>query len=248
MFFRLTIILAILFNCQLFACSAFFYNSESKLLAKNFDWHSGNGYLIKNLQGQVKYSYGFRSSNVAKWTSKYGSITFNQIGKEFPYGGINEKGLTIELLWLSNTQYQDNNNKEISELEWIQYQLDSYATVDEVIDHINELTIRPNSTIHYILADKSGNSDVIEFVKGKVVINKNKSKIQVVTNSTINSSLHYFEQDRNIDKNSKYSLDRYCILRDSLYDTNLTVNDAFKKLNLVAEKSENYKTYWRYCL
>jgi choloylglycine hydrolase len=26
------------------------------------------------------------------WTSRYGSITFNQYGREFPSGGINEKG------------------------------------------------------------------------------------------------------------------------------------------------------------
>jgi choloylglycine hydrolase len=27
------------------------------------------------------------------WISKYGSITFNQYGREFPTGGMNEKGL-----------------------------------------------------------------------------------------------------------------------------------------------------------
>jgi choloylglycine hydrolase len=242
--YRLTILLIFSLNYQISACSAFFCNTDNKLLAKNFDWHSGEGYLIKNLKGQVKYSYGFRNSNVAKWTSKYGSITFNQIGKEFPYGGINEKGLVIEQLWLSNSQYKENNNEEISELEWIQYQLDNYSTINEVINHINNLTIKPNATIHFILADKTGNSTVIEFVNGNVVINNQKTAIQIVTNSTLNSSFNYYKNTKNINKFSRNSLDRYCILRDTLNANSLTVNDAFEKLNLVKEIGKNYKTYW----
>lgn len=244
MIYRLTFLLIILFNYQVSACSAFVCNSENKLLAKNFDWYSGEGYLIKNLKGQVKHSYGFRNSNVAKWISKYGSITFNQIGKEFPYGGINEKGLVIEQLWLTNSQYKENNNEEISELEWIQYQLDNYATINEVINHINDLTIKPNATIHFILADKTGNSTIIEFVNGNVVINKQKTAIQVITNSTLNSSLNYYKTTKDVNKSSKNSLDRYSILRDTLDAKSLTVNNAFEKLNLVEENYENYKTYW----
>ncbi len=244
MTYRLTILLIVLLNYQVSACSAFFCNSDNKLLAKNFDWHSGEGYLIKNLKGQVKYSYGFRSSNVAKWTSKYGSITFNQIGKEFPYGGINEQGLVIEQLWLTNSQYKENNSEVISELEWIQFQLDNYSTVNEVINHINDLTIKPNATIHFILADKTGNSTVIEFVDGNVVINNQKSAIQIVTNSTLKMSFDYYKNTKVVDKSSRNSLDRYCILRDTLSANSLTVNDAFEKLNLVEEIGENYKTYW----
>ena len=52
---------------------------------QNFDWGFRQGYLIKNIRGQQKYSYGFRGNNVAGWISKFGSITFNQNGKEFPY-------------------------------------------------------------------------------------------------------------------------------------------------------------------
>jgi tRNA(Leu) C34 or U34 (ribose-2'-O)-methylase TrmL len=162
-----TILLISIFIYQIsIACSAFYYNGENKILAKNFDWGFGQGYLIKNIRGQQKYSYGFRGNNVAGWISKFGSITFNQNGKEFPYGGINEKGLVVEQLWLGNTEYQENNNKTISELEWIQYQLDNYEKVDEVIENINSLTIKPIARIHYFLADKNGVSAVIDFVNG----------------------------------------------------------------------------------
>ena len=226
------------------ACSAFFFNGENKIFAKNFDWGFGQGYLIKNNRGQQKFAYGFRGNNVAGWTSKFGSITFNQVGKEFPYGGMNEKGLVVEQLWLGNTEYQENSNETISELEWIQYQLDNYETVDEVINNINNLTIKPVAKIHYFLADKKGVSAVIDFVNGKVKIDRQKTKFQVITNESSEDSKKYFEQNKNININSRNAFDRYCILRNSLNTENLSISESFTKLNLVNENEPNYKSYW----
>lgn len=241
--FRILVILFLSFHQYSNACSAFFFNNNQKILAKNFDWSSGQGYLLKNLRGQKKFAYGFRGSNVAGWTSKFGSITFNQIGKEFPYGGMNEKGLVIEQLWLQNSEYQENRNEIISELEWIQYQLDVYSNVDEVISSINHLTIKPNATVHFILADRNGVSAVIEFVNGKVAIDRQETS-NVVTNSTFEESKNYFIANKNIDNSSRNTYDRYCILRNNLNVETLSIADSFKKLNLVSENQENYKSYW----
>ncbi|MEQ1554579.1 MAG: linear amide C-N hydrolase, partial [Ferruginibacter sp.] len=181
--FLLVLIVVFQIN-KISACSAFFCDGQTKYFAKNFDWGSGQGYIIKNIRGQKKYAYGLRGSNQANWTSEYGSITFNQIGKEFPYGGINEKGLVVEQLWMSESIYQENNNQTISELEWIQYQLDKYSTIDDVILNINNLTIKPIATIHYFIADRNGNSAVIDFVEGRTLVNKKQGKNQVITNET----------------------------------------------------------------
>ena len=240
-----TILLISIFIYQIsIACSAFYYNGENKILAKNFDWGFGQGYLIKNIRGQQKYSYGFRGNNVAGWISKFGSITFNQNGKEFPYGGINEKGLVVEQLWLGNTEYQENNNKTISELEWIQYQLDNYENVDEVIKNINSLTIKPIARIHYFLADKNGVSAVIDFVNGDVKIDRKQDKFQVITNETSEDSKKYYDFNKDINPNSRSHFDRYCILRNNLNVENLSISESFKKLNLVKEDEPNYKSYW----
>ena len=199
---------------------------------------------MKNIRGQQKYAYGFRGNNVAGWTSKFGSITFNQNGKEFPYGGINEKGLVVEQLWLGNTEYQENNNKTISELEWIQYQLDNYENVDEVIKNINSLTIKPIARIHYFLADKNGVSAVIDFVNGDVKIDRKQDKFQVITNETSEDSKKYYDFNKDINPNSRSHFDRYCILRNNLNVENLSISESFKKLNLVKEDEPNYKSYW----
>lgn len=240
-----TVLLISIFIYQIsIACSAFYFNGENKIFAKNFDWGFGQGYLIKNIRGQQKYAYGFRGNNVAGWTSKFGSITFNQNGKEFPYGGINEKGLVVEQLWLGNTEYQENNNKTISELEWIQYQLDNYENVDEVIKNINSLTIKPIARIHYFLADKNGVSAVIDFVNGDVKIDRKQDKFQVITNETSEDSKKYYDFSKDINPNSRTHFDRYCILRNNLNVENLSISESFKKLNLVKEDEPNYKSYW----
>ena len=240
-----TVLLISIFIYQIsIACSAFYFNGENKIFAKNFDWGFGQGYLIKNIRGQQKYAYGFRGNNVAGWISKFGSITFNQNGKEFPYGGINEKGLVVEQLWLGNTEYQENNNKTISELEWIQYQLDNYEKVDEVIENINSLTIKPIARIHYFLADKNGVSAVIDFVNGDVKIDRKQDKFQVITNETSEDSKKYYDFNKDINPNSRSHFDRYCILRNNLNVENLSISESFKKLNLVKEDEPNYKSYW----
>ena len=66
------------------------------------------------------------------WTSRFGSLTFNQYGREFPSGGINEKGLVVELMWLDDTRYPAPDGRgELPTLQWIQYQLDTAANVDD---------------------------------------------------------------------------------------------------------------------
>lgn len=231
---------------QSIACSAFFSDGEIKYFAKNFDWSSGQGYIIKNKIGEQKFAYGLRGANQAHWTSRYGSITFNQIGKEFPYGGMNDQGLVVEQLWMSESFYQDNQNQTISELEWIQYQLDNYATVDEILQQINALTIKPIATVHFFIADRNGHSAVIDFVEGKTVISKKQGKHQVITNETLLRSETYFELNKtSINKASRTHFDRYCQIKNSLSAIAIEKPDqAFELLANSSENKPNYKTYW----
>ena len=88
-----------------FCCTTFVIKSENNLVfGRNLDWISENGLVVVNQRNQRKQSIVFPPSKPVTWTSKYGSITFNQFGKEFPFGGINEKGLVIEVM-LAPAQY-----------------------------------------------------------------------------------------------------------------------------------------------
>lgn len=151
------------------ACTAFSLRANNSLLAgKNLDWLVGEGIVVVNKRGAPKLSFVPPGEKAARWTSKYGSVTFNQFGIEFPLGGMNEAGLVVEELSYWPSGYPRNQDREqINELQWIQYQLDNYRTVEEVISNLSNPEIRRYLfALHYFIADRSGRSAVIEFISG----------------------------------------------------------------------------------
>jgi penicillin V acylase-like amidase (Ntn superfamily) len=69
----------------------------------------------------------------AEWVSRYGSVTFNQYGREMPNGGINEAGLVVETLMLPRARNPAPTTGRAVIVAWVQYQLDNSGTVAEVI-------------------------------------------------------------------------------------------------------------------
>ncbi|HJT66923.1 MAG TPA: hypothetical protein VJ749_10740 [Pyrinomonadaceae bacterium] len=100
------------------------------LFGRNYDWIIGDGLVIVNKRGVVKQATIVESNNAAKWVSKYGSIPFNQYGRENPAGGMNEAGLVVEQLWLDETEYPEADARPaLGTQEWVQYLLDTSGTV-----------------------------------------------------------------------------------------------------------------------
>lgn len=177
------------------ACSTFFINRNGQMVfGRNYDWIAGSGLVCTNQRGLDKTSYPVGDGGTIAWTSQYGSITFNQYGKEFPTGGMNEKGLVVELMWLDETQYPGRDNRPaIGVLQWIQYQLDNCATVEEVIATDKALRITSTSTpLHYLVADANGQAATIEYLNGKLVAHRGDAlPFAVLTNSTYAESAQY---------------------------------------------------------
>ncbi|MGB3227197.1 MAG: linear amide C-N hydrolase [Saprospiraceae bacterium] len=236
------------------ACSALVLKKDQQIfMGKNFDWTFGDGYLIKNIRGVQKQAFITYTGIPTKWISKYGSITFNQNGKEMPYGGMNEKGLTIEMLWLEFTNYGDSSGKNyLNELEWIQYQLDNFESINEVLENLNKLQIRPiKGKIHYILADSSGNSVVIDFINNKpIVTNKMAHECQAITNyPATTSQLNYNKQIGKLKGTNSSHLHRYNVLQRELEaiqfkNIPITVEAVFESLENVKISKGKFKTYW----
>lgn len=175
-------------------CTTFLINHNGQLVfGRNYDWVSGNGMVCTNQRGLVKTSLKNPDGNTISWTSKYGSITFNQFGKEFPTGGMNEQGLVVELMWLDGTIYPPAADKRpsIGVLQWIQYQLDNCTTIEEVIATDPKLRITSNGTpLHYLIADAKGHAATIEFLDGKMVVHKgDQLPFTVLTNNTYDQSV-----------------------------------------------------------
>lgn len=217
------------------------------VLGKNFDWYNGDGVILQNKRGIKKTAYGLDTRHVVGWTSRFGSITFNQIGKEFPYGGVNEKGLAIEMLWYSDSYYEESGQPTISELEWVQFNLDNYKTAAEVEYYLDSMNINPiQANLHYLVADRGGRSFVVDFVNGKAVVSKTKEEHQVLTNSNYLGSLDYYNKNKeNINFDSRSSADRFCQLTSKVNDKKpKSIDDVFHILQESSEERDNYKTFW----
>ena len=180
---------------NVWACSAFCINkNENMILGKNMDWPVGNGHILINRRGITKYSLVSPGEQPLIWTSKFGNITFNQFGIEFPCGGMNEAGLVIEALNYTPSKYPVSDSLPcINEFQWIQYQLDNHGTVETVIRSLKRISIsRLILNLHYLLADKNGNVAVIEFINGKVLVyNAKRLPVNVLSNNSYKNSLKY---------------------------------------------------------
>src|SRR5918992_1645573 len=186
------VLLCLSFN-QTFACTTFCLKKNGEVLfGKNYDWMVGDGLVFVNKRG-VSKTASLEGTNPARWVSRYGSVTFNQYGRENPSGGLNEAGLVIELMWLDETQYPAQDSRPaLDVLEWIQYQLDTAATVAEVIENSEKVRISSLVRLHYLVNDKAGNSATIEFLNGKLVAHHGANlPFSTLTNDTYEKSLKY---------------------------------------------------------
>ncbi len=76
-----------------------------------------------------------------KWTSKYGSVGVVTGGKSTP-GGMNEKGLVANTLYLTDTEYEDPDDRPgLSNLIWAQYALDKFGTVSEALEGLESVRV-----------------------------------------------------------------------------------------------------------
>ncbi len=175
------------------ACVTFVLkNNKSLVFGWNYEFDAGSGLIITNKTGLLKTSFVQQTEIPIAWISKFGSITFNQWGKEFPSGGINEKGLVVVQTMYINTKYPNPDTRpSISELQWIQFQLDNFSSVKEVINNDKFTRITNNSIpLHYMICDKTGNVAVIEFINGKMTYRVgNELLFPVLANDSYEDSL-----------------------------------------------------------
>lgn len=204
------------------ACSSFLLSTpQHKVMAKSYDWNDGTGLMLVNKRNVAKQAMlaPWHLAKPARWVSRYGSITFNQYGREMPLGGMNEKGLAIEVLWLRQTRYSQLKRSipTLNELQWIQYHLDTSATVSEMVKRAKEVQIaRIYASVHYFACDRKGFCATFEYVRGQLVIHHGKQlPFPALTNNTYQYSKRHLQKHRGYGGKRKIpsgsgSLSRFC--------------------------------------
>jgi penicillin V acylase-like amidase (Ntn superfamily) len=217
--FAVAATLAVLAALPAYPCSTFVLGQGDVLLfGRNWDFYTSTGLIVTNMRGISKTALILPPDTPAQWVSKYGSVTFNQIGREFPYGGMNEAGLVVEIMWLDETKYPEPSGlPAVNEVQWIQYQLDNCGTVAEVIENSKAVRIGQSwSRIHYLVCDKSGAAAAIEYLDGKFVCHTGDSlPLAALTNSTYDECAELlqayagFTAEEIIRHSSRSSTDRF---------------------------------------
>jgi penicillin V acylase-like amidase (Ntn superfamily) len=176
------------------ACSTFCLVHDGQVVVGNsYDWMVDDGMVVVNKRGVWKMAMVMDTP--AQWTSRYGSVTFNQYGREFPIGGMNEAGLVATLMWLNGTQYPAPDERgAVGSLQWIQYQLDTAGKVEEVI--ANQKRIRVGAAdpapLHYFVADRSGKCAVVEYIGGETRCYSGKElRATALTNTSYAEAVAY---------------------------------------------------------
>ncbi len=118
------------------------------------------------------------------WRAKYGAVAIDAIEKDIFMDGINEKGLTVSLLYHPGfAEYQKYDPARASDslapIHMLNYLLTSAATVEEARAAIQAVRVVPvvekafgsgPAPGHMLVCDRSGKSIVIEYLKGKLKI------------------------------------------------------------------------------
>lgn len=170
------------------ACTTFRLVAKAgPVVGKCYDWNMEQGLVLWNKRGLAKTALQvLRTDRPAEWQSKYASLTFNQYGREMPNGGMNEAGLVVEIMWLNATRHPPSDERRtVNELQWIQYQLDRFATVAEVVDNAPLLRVgRVHGDVHYMACDRSGACATLEYLDGRLVITRGQELVApTLTNS-----------------------------------------------------------------
>ncbi len=172
-----------------------------------------------------------------RWTSQFGSVVTTAYDG-IAFDGLNTAGLAANLLYLPCSEYgpRDPSRPGMSVAAWVQYVLDSFATVADAgatLQHEPFQVVGINvpgdvpPTAHISISDATGDSAICEYIDGKLVIHHGR-QYQVMTNEpTFDKQLalaeYWMELDGQMLPGTGRATDRF--VRASWYLANARATD-----------------------
>lgn len=179
-----------------FACSDFLLINEKKniVVGRSMEFRKKLQSAIEIYpRNEKRTSILSNSKRGLSWVSKYAYIGVTSFGLNLIADGMNEKGLSIGILWFPGAKYpaipQDKPEMTIAEEDLSSWILGSFKNLEEVREGLENVYIwfhemkelKEVPTIHLALHDATGKSMAIEFIDGKMHIIDNP--LGVLTNS-----------------------------------------------------------------
>ncbi|MEL5848182.1 MAG: linear amide C-N hydrolase [Candidatus Igneacidithiobacillus chanchocoensis] len=177
------------------ACTRVVYHGDDGLniTGRTMDWKDPMNTRLWLFPAGLRQNGG-AGKDSADWTSRYGSVVVTSLNAAVS-DGMNQKGLVANMLWLNTSKYPDHcaaGEKRLVISAWAQYFLDNFATVKEALASLESHPVCLISapipgtdrftTLHLSLSDASGDSAILEYVDGKLVVHSGR-QYQVLTNN-----------------------------------------------------------------
>jgi hypothetical protein len=178
------------------ACTCFVgLSSEGDtVFGRNFDWHDHpalllftdppNGYASVSM---VDIHYlGFDAGE----PPETGAISL-LLAPFLPFDGLNEAGVAVGLMAVPRARDSEDPQKpSIDSLRAIRVVLDRAGSTEEAISLLQDYNILfYDPPVHYLIADSSGDSAVVEYVDGELQVLRNDLPWQVATNFIVSEIL-----------------------------------------------------------
>jgi penicillin V acylase-like amidase (Ntn superfamily) len=159
-------------------CTTLFLSgSADAVVAKNLDWYTGDGLVLINKPNTQKIAILIPAPGTPlTWISKHMSVTFTHQGRDFPSEGMNDAGLSVDIMELKASVYppQTDPLPAVTVHQWVQYILDTSATVDEAIENSKRARITTaGAGSHYMVCDPSSRCAIFEYLNGQLTIHTN---------------------------------------------------------------------------
>ncbi|MBN2365077.1 MAG: linear amide C-N hydrolase [Calditrichaeota bacterium] len=179
------------------ACTCFsaFGMNGTAFFGRNFDWIHRPALLL-----YTHPPYGYRS--VSMVDIQYLGYDTNNLPDApenrrqllaapfYPFDGVNEKGVAIGIMAVPNSVLPyEPNKRTIYTLDVVRLVLDYADDVEEAEKLIRQYNVSMDyPQVHYLIADKSGHSVIMEFLDSRIRLIQNDESWQVCTNFIIYGS------------------------------------------------------------
>jgi hypothetical protein len=168
---------------------------EGTIFGRNFDFPPNPTLLLYTdpPDGYASVSMvdlGYFGYSMANPPDPDGDIEILKGTPYLPFDGMNEHGLAVGMAAISHAEPPHDPEKVIiGEIQAIRLLLDRARDVEEAIGLLEAFNIEmEDPPIHYLLADRSGASAIIEFVAGEMKVIRGDEPWQVITNFIVTGS------------------------------------------------------------
>jgi hypothetical protein len=180
--------------CSLFAA----LRGADKFYGRNFDWvdspalllfiHPTTGYASVSMVDLAYLGLGDKVNRLTELPLDQRQALLNALA--LPFDGMNERGLVIGMAAVPDGNVRPDPGKEtIDSLQVIRRVLDQAGTVDEAVAVLQQYNIDWGNgpALHYLIADRSGQSALVEFYQGEIHIISSDKPWHLATNFLLSS-------------------------------------------------------------